>query len=70
MNRLRREDERPSKYVMAMYLQSRGWRRRPQRPTEHEPRWWIDPIGCEANLRVEQAYDLQQKRDKTKDRSP
>lgn len=60
----RREDERPSKYVMAMYLQARGWRRRPQRPTEHEPRRWVDPWDCEGDLRVEQAYDLQQRREK------
>ncbi len=63
-NRIRMHDERPNRYVMALYLQQKGWRRRPKRPTEHEPTYWIDPLGtCGSCPRTEEAYDLQVRRD-------
>lgn len=64
VNRLRREDERPSKYVMAMYLRQRGWKRRQLPPTMHEPVYWRDPMGLLGECpRTEEAYDLQVRRD-------
>lgn len=65
MNRLRREDERPSKNVMMMYLHQKGWRRVQMRPTEHEPVRWIDPLATVGGRpRTEEAYDLQTRRDR------
>ncbi len=64
MNRMRRQDEQPSKHVMALYLMQRGWKRMPMLPHEHEPVRWIDPLKCVGAQRFNDAWELQQRRDR------